>query len=208
MKIPPQWRPLGWLSGALIGAACLFLEAAPVLPRARHAQTEISFRNPILFAVYSDPDVIRDGANYYLIASTFHFVPGIPILQSVDLVHWTILSHMVQRLEMDPRYSMTGGNRYGMGIWAPSIRKHNGLFYVYFPTPTEGIFVSTASRITGPWTIPIAVIAQAGLEDPCLFWDDDGKAYLIHSKLGAGPLILHRMSADGPGDVREVCQRP
>jgi beta-xylosidase len=155
------------------------------------------YHNPILFADYSDPDVIRDGANYYLIASTFHFVPGIPILQSNDLVHWTIIGHVVHRMTMDPKYSMIGGNRYGKGVWAPAIRKHRGLYYVYFPTPTEGIFVSTAAQITGPWSAPRAVISQAGLEDPCPFWDDDGSAYLIHSKLGAGPLILHRMSSDG-----------
>jgi beta-xylosidase len=61
------------------------------------------YNNPILFADYSDPDVIRDGVHYYLIASTFHFVPGIPILQSTDLVHWRIAGHVVQRMEMDPR---------------------------------------------------------------------------------------------------------
>ena len=155
------------------------------------------YRNPILFADYSDPDVIRDGLNYYLVASTFHFVPGIPILQSSDLVHWTIIGHVVDRLDMDPRYSMVGGNRYGKGVWAPSIRKHNGRFYVYFPTPSEGIYMSTAETITGPWSEPAVVIAGAGLEDPCPFWDDDGTAYLIHSMTGAGPLILHRMSPDG-----------
>ncbi|HEY1802931.1 MAG TPA: glycoside hydrolase 43 family protein [Terracidiphilus sp.] len=155
------------------------------------------YRNPILFADYSDPDVIRDGLNYYLVASTFHFVPGIPILQSTDLVHWTIIGHVVGRLDMDPRYSMIGGNRYGKGVWAPSIRKHDGRFYVYFPTPTEGIFVSTAEKITGPWSEPEVVIPGPGLEDPCPFWDDDGTAYLIHSMTGAGPLILHRMSPDG-----------
>jgi len=172
---------------------------------ARRAAEE-TYRNPVLFADYSDPDVIRDGTNYYLIASSFHFVPGIPILQSTDLVHWTILGHVVQRLEMDPAYNLIGGNRYGGGVWAPSIRKHDGLFYVYFPTPKEGIFVSTAKEISGPWSAPVAVIAQAGLEDPCPFWDDDGQAYLVHSKVGAGPLILHRMSPDGkhvldPGKV-------
>ncbi len=83
---------------------------------------------------------------------------------------------------MDPRYSMIGGNRYGKGVWAPSIRKHDGLYYVYFPTPSEGIFVSTAAKITGPWSAPAVVMAQAGLEDPCPFWDEDGKAYLIHSE--------------------------
>jgi len=179
------------------------LIAICVLSEPARAQTEPAlpakdiYHNPILFADYSDPDVIRDGANYYLIASTFHFVPGIPILASTDLVDWTIEGHVVKRLDMDPRYSMIGGNRYGEGIWAPAIRKHAGLFYVYFPTPDHGIFVSTAAKITGPWSAPAVVIGQSGLEDPCPFWDDDGKAYLIHSKTGAGPLILHRMSSDG-----------
>jgi beta-xylosidase len=156
-----------------------------------------TYRNPILFADYSDPDVIRDGNNYYLVSSTFAFVPGIPILQSNDLVHWTILGHVLPRIEIAPQYDMVDGNRYGRGVWAPSIRKHGGLFYVYFPTPDEGIFVSTAKKIAGPWSKPVAVIAQAGLEDPCPFWDDDGNAYLVHSKKGAGPLILHRMAPDG-----------
>lgn len=167
---------------------------------AAHPQRQASeavYHNPVLFADYSDPDVIRDGSNYYLVASTFEFVPGIPILQSDDLVHWTILGHVVQRLTMDPRYDLIGGDRYGKGVWAPAIRKHDGRFYVYFPTPTEGIYVSTAPAITGPWSTPVAVIAKPGLEDPCPFWDDDGKAYLIHSRTGAGPLILHRMSPDG-----------
>jgi len=176
---------------------CPLAAAASAFAQAPPAVANSVYRNPILFADYSDPDVIRDGSNYYLVASTFHFVPGIPILQSTDLVHWTVLGHVVERLNMDPRYSMIGGNRYGEGVWAPSIRKHRGLFYVYFPTPSEGIFLSTAPEISGPWSPPAAVIAQAGLEDPCPFWDDDGKAYLIHSKTGAGPLILHRMSPDG-----------
>ena len=158
---------------------------------------EKEFQNPILFADYSDPDVIRDGNNYYLVASTFHFVPGIPILHSNDLVHWTILGHIVSRLDLNEKYSLVGGNKYGEGIWAPAIRRHSGRFYVYFPTPKEGIFVSTATKITGPWSKPVAVIAKPGLEDPCPFWDDDGSAYLVHGKVGAGPLILHRMAPDG-----------
>lgn len=184
-----------WLGRAMI--ACLSLGAVHGQAQTAASSPNATYTNPVLFADYSDPDVIRDGANYYLIASSFHFVPGIPILQSTDLVHWKIVAHVVQRMEMDPRYNLTGGNRYAGGVWAPSIRKHNGLFYVYFPTPNEGIFVSTAAKITGPWSAPVAVIAQAGLEDPCPFWDDDGSAYLVHSKTGAGPLILHRMSADG-----------
>jgi beta-xylosidase len=177
----------------MIAALMLFVR---VPAEAKSVEGE-KFQNPILFADYSDPDVIRDGNSYYLIASTFHFVPGIPILKSNDLVHWTILGHVVPRLDFNDKYSLIGGNKYGEGIWAPAIRRHAGLFYVYFPTPKEGIFVSTAAKITGPWSKPVAVIAKPGLEDPCPFWDDDGKAYLIHGKVGAGPLILHRMAPDG-----------
>jgi beta-xylosidase len=181
----------------LLLAVCLAGAFAAAQAQVARPATQAVYRNPILFADYSDPDVIRDGLNYYLVASTFHFVPGIPILQSSDLVHWTIIGHVIDRLDMDPRYSMVGGNRYGKGVWAPSIRKHDGRFYVYFPTPSEGIYMSTAETITGPWSEPAVVIAGAGLEDPCPFWDDDGTAYLIHSMTGAGPLILHRMSPDG-----------
>jgi beta-xylosidase len=184
---------------------------SPFLVAHLPAQTTPTYTNPILFADYSDPDVIRDGNNYYLVASSFAFVPGIPILQSTDLVHWTIVAHVLPRIEIDPAYDMAGGNRYGRGVWAPAIRKHNGLFYVYFPTPDEGIFVSTAAKITGPWSKPVAVIAQPGLEDPCPFWDDDGNAYLIHSKKGAGPLILNRMAPDGLSvldDGKEIVRDP
>lgn len=189
-------RSRGWLSSWLLAGLWMVGGARTAAAPPGHVQVK-TYRNPILFADYSDPDVIRDGTNYYLIASSFHFVPGIPILRSTDLVHWTIEGHVVRRLTMDPRYDMVGGNRYGGGVWAPSIRRHAGRFYVYFPTPQEGIFVSTAPRITGPWTAPVAIIAKPGLEDPCPFWDDDGRAYLIHSRVGAGPLILHRLSPDG-----------
>ena len=166
--------------------------------RAQAFNPASEYKNPVLFADYSDPDVLRAGNHFYLIASSFEFVPGIPVLESEDLVHWRITAHVVSRLDMSPAYSMFGGEtRYGGGVWAPALRFHDGLYYVYFPTPAEGIFVSTAPKMTGPWSEPTAVLAMPGLEDPCPFWDDDGKAYLIHSKKGAGPLILHRMSDDG-----------
>jgi beta-xylosidase len=181
---------------------CGLLSFAPKV-YAQKARSANVYHNPILFSDYSDPDVIRDGDNYYLVASSFHFVPGLPILQSTDLVHWTILAHGLPRITLDPRYDMVGGNRYGRGVWAPAIRKHNGLFYIYFPTPDEGIFVITASNIAGPWSKPTAVIAAPNLEDPCPFWDDDGKAYIVHSRTGAGPLILHRMTSDGKAVLDE-----
>lgn len=199
------WKP------ALVLAAILLCLAPHVPLSAQAGPPTGTYRNPILFADYSDPDVIRDGEHYYLVASTFEFFPGIPILESQDLVHWTILGHVLPQLNLGPKYDLVGGNRYGRGVWAPAIRKHNGLFYVYFPTPDEGIFVSTAAKITGPWTEPVAVISGPGYEDPCPFWDDDGQAYLIHSRTGAGPLILHRMSADGLhmlDDGKEIVRDP
>ena len=178
------------------------------------AESTATYHNPILYADYSDPDVVRVGADFYLIASSFHFSPGIPVLRSHDLVHWSIVGHALARLDFGPGYDLPGpldfddatersklnyalGYRYAAGIWAPAIRAHDGRLYVYFVTPTEGIFMTSAPRPEGPWDAPVKVIAQAGLEDPCPFWDDDGQAYLVHSRVGAGPLILHRMSTDG-----------
>jgi len=198
-------RPARLLTTALLLAA-LGARAA--------AGNAATYHNPILYADYSDPDVVRVGSNYYLVASSFHFSPGIPVLESRDLVHWTIIGHALARLGFAPAYDLSGpvnftdatqhprldyalGYRYASGVWAPSIRLHAGRLFIYFPTPTEGIFMTSAPRAAGPWTPPVRVIDQARLEDPCPFWDDDGRAYLIHSREGAGPLILHRMSPDG-----------
>jgi len=182
--------------------------AVPLLPsRPVHAwqsdQGNGTYKNPVLFADYSDPDVIREGTNFYMVSSSFHYMPGIPILQSSDLINWKIIGHVFPRLDVSPAYSMQQGDRYGSGCWAPAIRFHNHRFYVYFPTPDEGIFMSSAARAEGPWTSPVRVISQGGLEDPCPFWDEDGSAYLIHGRCGAGPLILHRMSKDGTAVLDE-----
>ena len=184
-------------AGVLVIASALLARGPKIHARAAEAPALAMYHNPILMADYSDPDVIRDGDDFYLIASTFHFVPGIPILHSRDLVHWEIIGHAVDRLTMSPAYDMKGGTRYAGGIWAPAVRFHNGVFYIYFPTPDEGIFVVTSRSMKGPWSKPKVVIAGPGYEDPCPFWDEDGRAYLVHSRLGAGPLILHRLSADG-----------
>jgi beta-xylosidase len=156
-----------------------------------------TYQNPILFADYSDPDAIRVGSDFYLVSSSFSFMPGIPILKSHDLVNWTITGHVFPRLDINPAYDLTQTNRYGRGCWAPAIRHHNGRFYVFFPTPDEGIFMTSAAAAEGPWDPIVCVVAGGRLEDPCPFWDDDGSAYLIHSVLGAGPLMLHKLSPDG-----------
>ncbi len=156
-----------------------------------------SYKNPVLFADYSDPDVIRVGKEFYMVSSSFHFMPGIPVLASEDLVNWRIIGHVFDRFDFDPAYDLTGDDRYGKGCWAPAIRFHDGRFWVFFPTPQEGVFMSSAASAAGPWNKPVQVKKISGWEDPCPFWDDDGKAYLIHSLVGAGPLILNQMSADG-----------
>lgn len=152
------------------------------------------YRNPILNADYSDPDVIRVEAEFYMICSDFHYM-GIPVLHSKDLVNWSIIGQVYHHIDIDPVYDQMKG--YGKGSWAPAIRYHKGLFYVYFCTPDEGLYMSTAENPAGPWEPLYEVKRVAGWEDPCPFWDDDGNAYLGHSILGAGPIIIHKMSPDG-----------
>lgn len=153
-----------------------------------------TYINPILNADYSDPDVVRVGSDYYMVCSEFHFM-GMPVLHSSDLVNWTIIGRIYDCFEFDEAYSTN--NRYAGGSWAPAIRFHNGKFWVYFCTPKEGLFMSSAEKPEGPWEPLVQVSAVVGWEDPCPFWDEDGKAYLGHSKVGAGPIIIHRMSSDG-----------
>jgi beta-xylosidase len=161
-------------------------------------QGDGTYKNPILPADYSDPDVIRVGGDFYLVASEFHFV-GIQVLHSTDLVNWSVIGQVFNRLEISPKYDTMGG--YGAGTWAPSLRYHNGEFYLYVCTPKEGLFMWHSTNPAGPWsemvTVHRLVPGEKGWEDPCPFWDDDGNAYLVHGVLGAGPVILHKMSPDG-----------
>lgn len=136
-----------------------------------------TYKNPVLFADYSDPDVIRVGDEYYLIASSFNCTPGLPILVSRDLVNWSLIGHALENLP-DPRYAEV---QHGAGIWAPAIREHAGTFYIFAPTPDEGIYVLTAPHPRGPWSPPRMLLEGKGLIDPCPLWDDDGKAYLVHA---------------------------
>ena len=157
-------------------------------------QGDGTYKNPILMADYSDPDICRVGNDFYMVCSEFHFM-GMPVLHSTDLVNWRIVGRIYDRIKTDPKYDSF--NRYAGGSWAPAIRYHDGLFYVYFCTPDEGLYMSTAKKAEGPWSPLFLVKSVARWEDPCPFWDDDGQAYLGHSLWGAGPIIIHKMSADG-----------
>ena len=152
-----------------------------------------NYLNPVLAADYSDPDAIRVGDTYYMVASDFHFL-GMQVLESKDLVNWKLISQIYDRFDLPGWDEM---RHYAGGSWAPSIRYHDGKFWVYFCTPDEGLFMSTAEDPAGPWTPLYCVKAVPKWEDPCPFWDEDGTAYLGHSVHGAGPIILHKMSADG-----------
>lgn len=157
-------------------------------------QGDGTYKNPVLNADYSDPDVICVGDDFYLVASDFHFV-GMQVLHSRDLVNWEIIGRVYDRLSMDKKYDKMAG--YAQGTWAPSLRYRDGRFYLYVCTPHDGLFMWHADNPAGPWSDVVTIKKVDRWEDPCPFWDDDGQAYLVHSVLGAGPLILHRMSADG-----------
>jgi beta-xylosidase len=152
-----------------------------------------TYINPVLYADYSDPDVIRVNDKYYMVCSEFHYM-GMPVLESEDMVNWKIIAQIYSRLDF-PIYDQMNG--YSKGSWAPAIRYYSGKFWVYFCTPTEGLFMSTAEQPDGPWSPLLQVKNVEMWEDPCPFWDDDGSAYLIHSLHGAGPIIIHKMSVDG-----------
>ncbi len=159
------------------------------------------YTNPVLHADYSDPDVVRDGDDYYMVASSFNCVPALPVLHSNDLVSWELTGYALERLQPEEYYSSV---RHGGGIWAPCIRIHNGEFYIFYPDPDHGIFMIKASDPGGPWSDPVAVIKGKGLIDPGPLWDDDGSAYLAYAFAGSragvkSVLMVIRMKPDGTG---------
>lgn len=141
-----------------------------------------TYKNPVLHADYSDPDAIRVGNDYFLVASSFDGIPGLPILQSKDLVNWTIAGHALLR---QPPFEHFEKTQHGNGVWAPAIRYHNGEFYLYYPDPDFGIYLVKAKNAAGPWSEPVLVEGGRGLIDPCPLWDDNGQAYLVHAYAGS-----------------------
>ena len=147
------------------------------------------YRNPVIYADYSDPDVIRVGEDFYLTASSFNCTPGLPILHSQDLVNWTIINHALKNLP-HARYAQV---QPGCGVWAPAMRYQAGQYWIFFPMPDEGIFVVTADHPSGKWSEPRLVQEGKGLIDPCPLWDDDGNAYLAHAYAGSRSGIKHML---------------
>ena len=140
------------------------------------------YRNPVLHADYSDPDVCVVGEDYFLTASSFNCTPGLPILYSKDLVNWKIVNYALKKVEPMEYYNEA---RHGKGVWAPSIRFHEGMYYIYWGDPDFGIFMVKTRDPYGEWDKPVLVKAGKGMIDPCPLWDDDGRVYLAHAWAGS-----------------------
>lgn len=195
---------------ALVLAAC-----APVLPvhEARQLRAELKdapwvadlgdgrYRNPVLHADYADPDVIRVGERFYMTASSFTNVPGLPLLESPDLVNWSLVGHALPQLTPADAFARP---QYAKGVWAPTLRYHDGKFWIFYGDPDRGVYVTTAANFRGPWTSPRLLLEGRGIIDPTPLWDEDGQAYLLHawarSRSGISNILtLRRMD---PGATR------
>ncbi|MEZ0541927.1 glycoside hydrolase family 43 protein [Fibrella arboris] len=181
-KLPPASRPTAGLSNVWV----------PDLGNG-------TYKNPVLNADYSDPDACRVGDDFYMVASSFDAIPGLPILHSRDLVNWTLIGHALKRQPPVEHFEKT---QHGNGVWAPAIRYHNGEFYLYYPDPDFGIYLTKATNPAGPWSEPVLVEGGKGLIDPCPFWDDNGQVYLAHGWAGSRAgiksiLTIKKLSTDG-----------
>ena len=165
-----------------------------------------TYTNPVINADYSDPDVCvgASGEDYYLTASSFQCVPGLPILHSKDLVNWQIINYALGNLyEGDEELLLHFSTpQHGAGVWAPSIRYHDGWYYIYWGDPDYGVYMVKTQDPAGKWEKPLCVIRGKGYIDTTPLWDDDGRCYLVNgwansrSKF-ASVLTVREMSADG-----------
>lgn len=158
-----------------------------------------TYRNPVINADYSDPDVIRVGNDFYLTASSFEAIPGLPVLHSKDLVNWNIIGHALLK---QPPFDHFDVPRHGDGVWAPAIRYYHNEFYIYYPDPDFGIYMVKAAKAEGPWSKPVMVMEGKGIIDPCPLTDDDGTMYLVHGFAGSragikSVIAVNKLTKDG-----------
>lgn len=163
------------------------------------------YKNPVLYADYSDPDVIRTGDDYWMTASSFNCVPGLQILHSTDLVNWQIVNAV---FTAQPPYDHFDRPRHGEGVWAPSIRFHDGWYYIYWGNPYRGVYMTRTQDPRGEWSEPLLVKRAEGIIDTSPLWDDDGRAYLVHGWAGScagfkSVLSVTEMTPDGTRLVGE-----
>ncbi len=163
-----------------------------------------TYTNPVINADYSDPDVCVVGEDYYLTASSFQCTPGLPILHSRDLVNWEIIGYAIDNLYEgdDALLNHFSSPRHGDGVWAPSIRYHNGEFYIYWGDPDFGVYMVKTKDPAGKWEAPVCVIAGKGMIDTTPLWDDDGRCYLVNGWANsrarfASVLTVRELNAEG-----------
>lgn len=174
-------------------------------------QSNGTFQNPVLPSDFSDLDAIRVGDDFYAISSTMQFSPGMAVLHSKDLVNWEVISHVVKDLtQISPKLNWDKMDSYGKGIWAGSIRFYKGKYWVYFGTPDDGFFMSSASNPAGPWEPLHQVWKVSGWDDCCSFCDDDGQIYFIATNFEPDPvnhkkynIHLFKMTPDGKNIIQE-----
>lgn len=170
-----------------------------------------TYFNPVIPADISDIDAIRVGNDYYAISSTMQFSPGMVVLHSKDLVNWEIIGHAVNDLtRISPEMNWDRMNCYGKGIWAGSIRYYKNKFWVYFGTPDDGFFMSSATNPSGPWEPLHQLWKVTGWDDCCSFCDDDGQMYFIATNFALDPktnkkynIHLFKMAPDGKSLIME-----
>ena len=166
-----------------------------------------TYKNPVINADYSDPDVCvggSDGEDYYMTASSFQCSPGLPILHSRDLVNWEIINYALPRLYEGDEALLAHFStpQHGAGVWAPSIRFHQGWYYIYWGDPDFGVYMVRTQDPAGEWEKPVCVIRGQGYIDTTPLWDDDGRCYLVNGWANsrakfASVLTVRELSADG-----------
>jgi beta-xylosidase len=164
-----------------------------------------SYVNPVIPADISDIDAIRVGNDYYAISSTMQLSPGMVVLHSKDLVNWEIIGHVADDLtRITPELNWDRMNCYGKGIWAGSIRHYKNKFWVYFGTPDDGFFMSSATNPAGRWEPLHQLWKVSGWDDCCSFCDDDGQLYFVATNFATDPknnkkynIHLFKMNPDG-----------
>lgn len=134
----------------------------------------MKYVNPVILSDYSDPDVIRVGKDFYMVASSFNHVPGVPVLHSKNLVEWSLINYVFDNIPFK-RFDRVC---HGHGAWAPSLRYHNGKFYCLIPFPDEGIYVSETNDPYGEWSPLRPLLTGKGFEDPCPIWAND-RCYVV-----------------------------
>ena len=177
-----------WAAGvsSLLVLACALCADSPARAQEQAYVSEVwspdlgngTYKNPVINADYSDPDVCAVGNDFYMTASSFACAPGLPVLHSTDLVNWEIVNYALNRLVPEDFYDVA---RHGKGVWAPSIRYHKGEFYIYWGDPDFGVYMVKTDDPRGKWSEPVLVKKAKGIIDPCPLWDEDGRCYLAYA---------------------------